>query len=109
MPRARRRLHRSLFNANSDDKDPNWNEFMPGNKITTPNPLGDSLVAPKTVPRYAKDAAAFPIGAAEPKLDERKRLGFSVLIFLIVYALLLIVAKKKTCSRTEAHVSLDAP
>ena len=47
--------------------------------------------------------------AAEPKLDERKRLGFSVLIFLIVYALLLIVAKKKTCSRTEAHVSLDAP
>ena len=82
---------------------------MPGNKITTPNPLGDSFVAPKTVPRYAKDAAAFPIWAVEPKLDERKRLGFSVLIFLIVYALLLIVAKKKTCSRTEAHVSLDAP
>ena len=71
--------------------------------------LGDSLFAPKTVPRNAKDAAAFPIWAAEPKLDERKRLGFSVLIFLIVYALLLIVAKKKTCSRTEAHVSLDAP
>lgn len=47
--------------------------------------------------------------AAEPKLDERKRLGFSVLTFLIVYALLLIVAKKKNCSRTGAHVSLDAP
>jgi cytochrome c1 len=47
--------------------------------------------------------------AAEPKLDERKRLGFSVLIFLIVYALLLIVAKKKTCSRTGAHVELDTP
>ncbi|PNE12177.1 MAG: hypothetical protein CR217_05045 [Beijerinckiaceae bacterium] len=71
--------------------------------------LGDSFVAPKTVPRYAKDAAAFPIWAVEPKLDERKRLGFSVLIFLIVYALLLVVAKKKTCLRTEAHVSLDAP
>jgi cytochrome c1 len=33
--------------------------------------------------------------AAEPKLDERKRLGFQVMIFLIVFAGLLYFTKKK--------------
>jgi hypothetical protein len=34
-------------------------------------------------------------GPAEPKLDERKRLGFSVLIFLIVYAGLFLPQKRR--------------
>ena len=65
-----------------------------------PKPLSDGLVdhadgSPKTVQQYAKDVAAFLIRAAEPKLEERKRLGFSVLIFLIVYAGLLVVVKRR--------------
>ena len=33
--------------------------------------------------------------AAEPKLDERQRLGFQVMIFLIVFTGLLYFTKKK--------------
>ncbi len=82
---------------------------MSGNKITTPRPLGDSLVdyrygSPKTVPQYAKDAAASPMWAAEPKLDERKRLGFSVLIFLIVYAGPLFATKKTIWARAPGRM-----
>ena len=79
-----------------------------------PNPLSDGVIdyadgSPKTVQQYAKDVSAFLKRAAEPKLDERKRLGFSVLVFLIVYALLLFVEKKKIWPRAAAHAGLDAP
>jgi Cytochrome C1 family len=48
-----------------------------------------------------------PDVAAEPNLEERKRLGFSVLIFLILYAWLLLVVKRKIWSRAEARVTHD--
>jgi len=47
--------------------------------------------------------------AAEPKLEECKRLGFSVLIFLIVYAGMLVLVKKKIWSRAEATARHDMP
>jgi cytochrome c1 len=79
-----------------------------------PKPLSDSLVdyadgSPKTVQQYAKDVSAFLAWAAEPKLEERKRLGFRVLIFLTLYAGMLLLVKKKIWHRPEAHVSLDSP
>ena len=54
-----------------------------------PKPLSDGQVeytdgTPATVDQYAKDISAFLMWAAEPKLDERKRLGFQVFVFLIV-------------------------
>jgi short chain dehydrogenase/Cytochrome C1 family len=63
--------------------------------------------SPKTVQQYAKDVAAFLMWAAEPKLDERKRLGFRVLIFLVVYAGLLFLVKKKIWSRVKAKAGHD--
>ena len=63
----------------------------------------------KTRIRLAIACCRFPDIGRPSRNSTNKRLGFSVLIFLIVYALLLIVAKKKTCSRTEAHVELDTP
>ena len=65
-----------------------------------PKPLSDGQVeytdgAPATVDQYAKDVSAFLMWAAEPKLDERKRLGFQVFVFLIVLTGLLYFTKKK--------------
>jgi len=102
----------AILNGYTNDKDPNWNEYMPGHKIAMPKPLSDGAVdyadgSPKTVQQYAKDVSAFLMWAAEPKLDERKRIGFNVLIFLAVYALLLFAAKKKIWHRPEAQVSHD--
>ncbi|MGH6835022.1 MAG: cytochrome c1 [Methylocella sp.] len=102
----------ALLNGYTNDDNLNWNAYFPGHKIAMPKPLSDGIVdyadgAPKTVPQYAKDVTAFLIWAAEPKLEERKRLGFGVLVFLIVYALLLLVVKKKIWSRV--HGSLGSP
>ena len=104
----------ALLNGYTNDNDPNWNEYMPGHKIAMPKPLSDGAVdyedgSPKTVQQYAKDVSAFLMWAAEPKLEERKRLGFNVLIFLSVYALVLFATKKKIWSRPEAHVHPDTP
>ncbi|MGH6850169.1 MAG: cytochrome c1 [Methylocella sp.] len=90
----------ALLNGYTNDNDPNWNEYFPGHKIAMPKPLSDGVVdyadgSPKTVPQYAKDVSAFLMWAAEPKLDERKRLGLSVLAFLIIYAGMLLIVKKK--------------
>jgi hypothetical protein len=83
----------------------------PGHKIAMPNPLSEGLVdyevgSPKTVQQYAKDISAFLMWAAEPKLEDRKRLGFRVLNFLIVYAGFLRLVKKKIWSRAKGRTRL---
>ena len=54
-----------------------------------PPPLDDGRVtttdgAPADVDQYAKDVSAFMMWAAEPHLEARKRIGFQVMIFLLV-------------------------
>jgi cytochrome c1 len=78
----------------------NYNKFMAGQKIAMAAPLSDGQVeytdgSPATKEQYAKDVTAFMMWAAEPKLEERKQMGFRVLIFLIVFAGLLYYTKKK--------------
>ncbi len=90
----------ALLNGYTNDKDPNWNEYFPGHKIAMPKPLSDGAIqytdgSPQTVQQYSKDVAAFLYWAAEPKLDTRKKLGFRVILFLIVFAGLLYFTKKK--------------
>ncbi|WP_051335324.1 cytochrome c1 [Methylocapsa acidiphila] len=103
----------ALLTGYTNDKDPNWDEYFPGHKIAMPNPLSDGAVdyadgAPKTVQQYAKDISAFLMWAAEPKLVERKRIGFRVLVYLAVFAALLYLVKRKIWARlhngaSEAH------
>lgn len=81
----------------------NYNEYFPGHVIAMPNPLSDGQVtfddgAPQTVAQYAKDVTAFMMWAAEPHLVARKRLGFQVMIFLVVLSGLLYFTKKKVWS-----------
>ena len=77
-----------------------YNEYFPGHSIAMPPPLSDKRVdytdgSPTTVDQYGKDIAAFLMWAAEPKMEARKRIGFQVMIFLIVLAGLLYFTKKK--------------
>ncbi len=80
-----------------------YNEYFPGHVIAMPNPLSDGQVtyddgSPQTVAQYSKDVTAFLMWAAEPKLVQRKRLGFQVMFFLIVLSGLLYFTKKKVWS-----------
>jgi len=77
-----------------------YNAYMPGGKIAMPKPLADGQVeytdgSPMTVDQYARDVSAFMMWAAEPHLEQRKQLGFRVMVFLIVFAGLLYYTKKK--------------
>ena len=80
-----------------------YNEYFPGHNTAMPPPLSDGQVtyddgSPQTVQQYSKDVAAFLVWAAEPHLVERKRIGFQVIVFLIVLSGLLYFTKKKVWS-----------
>jgi len=80
-----------------------YNEYFPGHNTAMPQPLQDGQVkyddgTPETVAQYGKDVAAFLMWVAEPKLDARKRIGFQVFTFLIVFAGLMYFTKKKVWS-----------
>jgi ubiquinol-cytochrome c reductase cytochrome c1 subunit len=77
-----------------------WNKFYPGNRIAMRPPLEDNRVeysdgTPQTVDQYSRDVTAFLMWAAEPHLEARKRIGFQVIVFLIVFAGLAYFTKKK--------------
>jgi ubiquinol-cytochrome c reductase cytochrome b/c1 subunit len=77
-----------------------YNEYFPGHAIGMPPPLTDGQVeytdgTPTTVEQYSHDIAAFLMWAGEPHLNQRKRLGFQVMIFLLVLSGLLYFTKKK--------------
>jgi len=85
-----------------------YNKYFPGHATAMPPPLTDKRVdytdgAPMTVEQYAKDISAFLMWAAEPHLEARKRIGFQVMIFLIVLAGLLYFMKKKVWREVESH------
>jgi ubiquinol-cytochrome c reductase cytochrome c1 subunit len=81
--------------------------FMNAASTHMPPPLKDGIVTytdgtPQTVDQYARDVAAFLMWTAEPHLVERKRLGFEVMVFLIVFAGLMYFTKRKVWEKV-AH------
>jgi ubiquinol-cytochrome c reductase cytochrome b/c1 subunit len=83
-----------------------YNVYFPGHAIAMPPPLSDQRVeytdgAPTTTDQYAKDVAAFMMWAAEPHMEARKRIGFQVMVFLLIFAGLLYFTKKKVWA--DAH------
>ena len=80
--------------------------FANGHWISMPPPLSDGQVtfddgASNTVENMARDVSAFLAWTAEPKLEQRKALGFQVMIFLIVFSALVYLAKQKIWSGIE--------
>lgn len=74
--------------------------FIGGKALAMAPPLEADLVdyddgTAQTADQYALDVAAFMMWAAEPKLVERKSLGFKVMLFLIIFATLLYFTKKR--------------
>lgn len=75
-----------------------YNKYFPGHIIGMTPPLIDGVISygdgtPETQLQYSKDVATFLMWAAEPTLDVRKRIGWYVLGFLIIFAGLLVATK----------------
>jgi ubiquinol-cytochrome c reductase cytochrome b/c1 subunit len=96
-----------------------YNKFMPGNAVSMPNVLNDGQVeypkgpdgrspVPETAAQYAKDVTAFLMWAAEPHLEERKKTGLRVMLFLLVFGGLLYFTKKKIWKDVHGHGSSAA-
>ncbi len=77
----------------------NYNRAYPGRQIAMVQPIDDGVVdyedgTPATLENYSKDVTAFMMWAAEPKLEERKKLGLKVLLYLIILSGLLYLSKR---------------
>jgi ubiquinol-cytochrome c reductase cytochrome c1 subunit len=77
-----------------------YNEVFPGHQIAMGQPLDDEAVeyedgTPATLVQHAKDITTFLTWAASPEMEQRKRLGIKVMLFLFVWTGMLIALKKK--------------
>jgi cytochrome c1 len=85
-----------------------YNKYFPSHNLAMPQPLFAGQVtfddgSPATLDQYSQDISAFLMWAAEPHLDQRKRIGFQVMIYLIVLSGLLYFTKKKVWREAQAH------
>ncbi len=90
-----------------DVGDLNYNPyFISGSELAMAPPLDDESVeyddgTPNTLDQHAKDIAAFLSWTADPNLDHRKKRGFIVILFLLIFSGLLYFTKKKVWSNLE--------
>lgn len=80
-----------------------YNEYFPGHQIAMPPPLVEGLVeyedgTEATLDQYAHDVTTFLSWTSYPVLEERKRLGVKVILFLVALTALLFALKKKIWS-----------
>ena len=50
---------------------------------------------PAKVENYARDVAAFLAWTGDPSLDQRKRMGWMVMLYLVITTVLLYLAKRR--------------
>ncbi len=79
-------------------------EPVPGGLIAMAQPLWEDSVVyqdgtPATVEQMAEDVSAFLMWTAEPMLEDRKRMGIKVLIFLVVLTALFYAIKRQVWSK----------
>jgi cytochrome c1 len=82
----------------------NYNEVYPGYQIAMAAPLDDESVeyadgTEATLQQHAKDVTTFLMWTASPEMEERKRLGIKVILFLLIWTAMLIALKKKVWAK----------
>lgn len=74
--------------------------FNAGVSLAMPKPLSDDQVtyddgSPQTVEQYSQDVSAFLMWAAEPHMEDRKKTGFRVIVFMLLFSILMYLTKRK--------------
>jgi cytochrome c1 len=80
-------------------KDDNFNKYLPGHKIAMAPPLNDDKVTyvdgtKATTDQEASDVVEFLAWASEPHMEDRKRTGVRVILFLLAMAGLMYAVKR---------------
>lgn len=82
-----------------------YNAAFPGHLIAMPAPLQDAMVPyaadqpPATTAQMGRDVTAFLAWVSEPELEDRKRTGIAVLLFLGIWTVLLYISMKRIWAR----------
>lgn len=76
-----------------------YNAYYPGHQIAMPSPLADDGVeyadgTKATIEQQSRDVTTFLTWAAEPNMEERKRTGVMVIVFLLFMVGLTYVTKR---------------
>ena len=77
-----------------------YNPYFPGGLLAMPPPLSDGLVTYQdgtvaSTEQMSKDLVNFLQWTAEPEMEQRKRMGIKVLVFLAIMTILFYIAKKR--------------
>ena len=97
-----------------------WNPVMDGGKIAMKAPLVDGLIeyppvqvdmdgdgveetvqVEATVDQMAKDVTTFLAWSADPKLEERKRMGFGAMLYLFILTVLFYLSYKRVWKNVD--------
>lgn len=84
-----------------------YNPYFPGGVIKMPPPISDGQVTyqdantPTTRDQISRDVVNFLQWAAEPEMEDRKRMGIKVMLFLFAMTGFFYVAKKRIWSNLE--------
>ena len=86
-----------------------YNKYFPGHQIAMAQPIPDegaveyqeNAGATSSMKQNAEDVTAFLAWSADPSLNQRKQLGWSALIYLLITTLLLYFAKKRIWARVK--------
>ncbi|HVL07652.1 MAG TPA: cytochrome c1 [Burkholderiaceae bacterium] len=84
-------------------KDDNFNKYFPGHKIAMAAPLADDKVTyadgtKATTEQEASDVVEFLAWASEPHMEDRKRTGVRVILFLLALAGFMYAVKRMVWS-----------
>jgi ubiquinol-cytochrome c reductase cytochrome c1 subunit len=84
----------------------NYNKYFPGHQIAMPQPLHDGQVTyadgtTASVEQMARDVTTFLTWAANPEMEERKRMGVKIILFLVFMTALAYAVKRKVWA--DAH------
>lgn len=77
-----------------------WNKYFAGHWTAMVPPLVEDMVSyadgtPATVDQMASDVTQFLAWAGEPHMEARKKMGIKVVLFMIVFAGIMLAAKRK--------------
>ncbi|PCJ24184.1 MAG: cytochrome c1 [Rickettsiales bacterium] len=83
-----------------------YNPYFEGGQIAMPPPLASDQVefidgTPATLEQMARDLTIFLQWAAEPEMEHRKSMGLKVMMFLAIFTILFMIAKKRTWQKLD--------
>ncbi len=83
-----------------------YNATFPGNQIAMPPPLSKEdpfkyQDGSGTIEKNAADVTAFLAWAANPELEQRKKMGLMVMIYMLIMTILLYLAKRRIWAKVE--------